>query len=137
MQTAEWSMLHMFQTLTYLRSSQRAFENPEIHHVFSSEEVVSYVRQTSDMSGKRYFVAINFGSAGSEEDYFAKDPSLPIQGTVVVATDGNRMSAREGRVELNKLPLAAGEGLVVELDPVEGVPELSFIYKAIWGSSKS
>ncbi|XP_072032618.1 alpha-glucosidase-like [Amphiura filiformis] len=128
-QLEEWSILHMFTSLTYLRTTERAFENTAMHHVHSSEEVVSYIRETSDGTGRRYFVAINFGTFLSEEDYYDMDPTLPIQGTVVVATDVNRMNTREGRVELNKLPLAAGEGLVVELDPVEG--GASFIYNVL------
>lgn len=46
-------------------------------------------------------------------DLYNKNEDLPLQGTVRVATaDG-----REGnRVELNKLELFGGEGLIIELD---------------------
>ena len=128
MEVSEWSILHMFKSLTNLRSSERAFENSAIHHVHESEEVIAYIRETEDGSGKRYFIAINFGVAGSEEDYYDMDDTLPIQGTVVVATDMNRMAPREGRVELNKLYLAGGEGLVIELDPVEREPSAFNIF---------
>ena len=97
--------------------------NNVMHFVKDTDEVVSYIRENKDKSSKRYFVAINFGAVASEEDYFDVDPSIPIQGTVIVGTNPGRRKERGGRVEMNKLYLDPGEGLVIELDEVVDVPE--------------
>ena len=116
------SILNMFIGLVDLRKSDFAFQNADLHHVLSTEEVVSYVRQQASGEGKRYFVAINFGTKISEVDYYDHDKTLPLQGTVVSSTDIERQ-AGDGRVELNMLILAAGEGLVLELDKAPERPE--------------
>ena len=59
--------------------------NDNMHFVKATDEVVSYVRETSDGTSKRFFVAINFGAIPSEEDYFDVDATIPIQGTVIAA----------------------------------------------------
>ena len=67
----------------------------------------------------RFLIALNFGTENSEDDYYntgdGATVTVPLQGTVVVATELGRESSR---VELNKLHLAPGEGVVVLLDEV-------------------
>ena len=67
----------------------------------------------------RFFIALNFGTENSEDDYYntgdGATVTVPLQGKVVVATDLKR---EDSRVELNKLHLAPGEGVVVLLDEV-------------------
>ena len=130
MENSEWSVLHMFKFLTQLRQTKRAFQNANLQYVLANDEVVSFIRKAPGDDGARYFVAINFGAVDSEADYFNIDDSLPIQGTVIVSTEKSRMTTRGGRVELNKLPLAPGEGLVIQLDTMVDVPDgTKFLYE--------
>ena len=81
-------------------------------------QVIAYVREV-DSDKSRFLVALNFGEENSEDDYYntgdGSTVHVPLQGTVVVATDHAR---EESRVELNKLHLAPGEGVVVLLDEI-------------------
>lgn len=78
-------------------------------------QVIAYIREI-DIEKERFFIALNFGSSDSEVDYFHTGGlSLPLQGSVVVSSDRGRESSR---VELNKLHLKPGEGVVVLLDEI-------------------
>ncbi|XP_072032619.1 amino acid transporter heavy chain SLC3A1-like [Amphiura filiformis] len=126
----EGTLLQLFKSLNKLRRNRRGFMNNNMHFVKDTDEVVSYIRETKDKTSTRYFVAINFGAISSEEDYFDVDPSLPIQGTIIIGTDPERRKSRGGRVEMNKLQLDPGEGLVIELDDVVEVAKGSnFVYE--------
>ena len=83
---------------------------------FPFSQVIAYIREI-DIEKERFFIALNFGSSDSEVDYFhtGDGVSLPLQGSVVVSTDRGRESSR---VELNKLHLKPGEGVVVLLDEI-------------------
>eukprot|EP00057_Strongylocentrotus_purpuratus_P012676 XP_011667150.1 PREDICTED: neutral and basic amino acid transport protein rBAT [Strongylocentrotus purpuratus] len=112
----EDSVLQMFRRLVALRSEYRALTTDTINFVASSDEVIAYIREI-DIEKERFFIALNFGSIDSEVDYFhtGDGDSLPLQGSVVVSTDRGRESSR---VELNKLHLKPGEGVVVLLDEI-------------------
>ncbi|XP_071504593.1 amino acid transporter heavy chain SLC3A1-like [Diadema antillarum] len=112
----ESSVLSVFRRMTQLRRDNRAFHSDRITYIMSSDEVFAYVREVL-RTRERFFIALNFGNVDSEEDYYHTNDGnqLPIQGTVVVATNTERESSR---VELNKLHLAPGEGVVVLLDEI-------------------
>lgn len=55
---------------------------------------------------------LSFSDEHMNSDLFNKNNDLPLEGTVRVATDDDR----EGKVvQLNKLSIFGGEGLIIEL----------------------
>ncbi|XP_054758477.1 amino acid transporter heavy chain SLC3A1-like [Lytechinus pictus] len=115
----ENSVLEVFRRLVALRGDYRALTTNTIKFVASSNEVISYIRE-KDSEKERFFIALNFGNADSEVDYYhtGDGVSLPLQGLVKIATDHRREGSR---VELNKLHLTPGEGVVVLLDEIVNV----------------
>lgn len=107
-----FSPLDSFRRTVAFRSDNRAFLSTDIRILEHENDITAYIRSSDEQTSK-FLVAISFSADHMYSDLYNKNEDLPLQGTVRVATaDG-----REGnRVELNKLELFGGEGLIIELD---------------------
>ncbi|XP_078001324.1 amino acid transporter heavy chain SLC3A1-like [Glandiceps talaboti] len=107
------SVLSLFKALTSLRSGEeRVFPVGSISYILVDDDIFSYIRESTLSGYNRYLVTINFGDSAREDDYFEQEESLPIEGEVVVSS----LMDRNGKtVQLNKLFLDPGEGLVIKI----------------------
>ncbi|XP_071789828.1 amino acid transporter heavy chain SLC3A1-like [Asterias amurensis] len=116
------SILSMFKAMTQLRADNRPLRQGKVaKFVHNTLNIVSYIREV-EKERERFFVAINFGQDMSfENDFYDKGQGeLPIEGTILVSTDMRRNGER---IQLNKVALDAGEGIVVLLDEIVEVDE--------------
>ena len=112
----------MFKAMTQLRADNRPLRQGKVaKFVHNTLNIVSYIREV-EKERERFFVAINFGQDMSfENDFYDKGQGeLPIEGTILVSTDMRRNGER---IQLNKVALDAGEGIVVLLDEIVEVDE--------------
>ncbi|XP_022090707.1 uncharacterized protein LOC110979322 [Acanthaster planci] len=122
------SVLRMFKALTKLRAEKRTLrQGPTAKFVHNTLNVVSYIRELEG-ERERFFVAINFGQDTTfENDFFDRaNGALPVEGTVVVGTDMSRVGER---VQLNKIALRVGEGILVLLDEIVEVQDQNWWYQ--------
>ena len=128
MDSDDKSILSLFKTLTQLRVERRTLrQGPKARFIRNTVNVVSYIREM-EMELERFFIAINFGQDKSfENDFFYwGNGELPIEGTILVSTD---MTRNGDRIQLNKIALGAGEGVIVLLDEIVKVDAENWWYQ--------
>ncbi|PIK40197.1 putative neutral and basic amino acid transport protein rBAT [Apostichopus japonicus] len=107
----EFSTLGVFKKTVAFRSDNRAFLSTDIQMLEHENDITAYIR-SSDEQSERFLVVLSFSDEHMYSDLFNKNNDLPLEGTVRVATDDDR----EGKaVQLNKLSIFGGEGLIIEL----------------------
>ncbi|PIK39598.1 putative neutral and basic amino acid transport protein rBAT [Apostichopus japonicus] len=107
----EFSNLGVFKKTVAFRSDNRAFLSTDIQMLEHENDITAYIR-SSDEQSERFLVVLSFSDEHMNSDLFNKNNDLPLEGTVRVATDDDR----EGKVvQLNKLSIFGGEGLIIEL----------------------
>ncbi|XP_035693891.1 neutral and basic amino acid transport protein rBAT-like [Branchiostoma floridae] len=109
-QSATDSALSMYKALIAMRGlSHLAIHRGWFCYVLYNENTFAFVRELEGAPG--YLIAMNLGDQPLTDDYFALDVGIPLEGTIAVSTG---MDRNGDRVQLNKLDLAVGEGLVIE-----------------------
>lgn len=104
------SSIQMYKAAADLRN-QPAFLNNDIDYCVVTEEIFSYTRFGPEES---YMVAINVGNNTSTEDYTYCASSHINSGAVVLTTPTSTLREND-KVDLAKISLSPGEGIVVRL----------------------
>ncbi|KAI8503896.1 Neutral and basic amino acid transport protein rBAT [Branchiostoma belcheri] len=104
------SALSMYKALVGMRGlNHLAIHRGWFCYVLYNTNTFAFVRELEGAPG--YLIAMNLGDQPLTDDYFQLDIGLPLEGTISVSTG---MDRNGDRVQLNKLHLDVGEGLVVE-----------------------
>jgi len=108
------SSLSLYKTLAKLRK-EPAFRHGRIQNAITTANIYSFLRFTRDQTP--YFVAMNFGNEAATHDYTI---SAGVQYADLVAHAAGDVGTLQQRtksrsVDLEKLTLQPGEGIVVKL----------------------
>ena len=98
----------MYRSAAILRR-QTAFRNNSLEYCISSDDILSYKRADG---GDTYLVTMNLGDNISTDDYSTFFPDKR-NSEIVLITPGSNF--KEGPVDLKKITLNPGDGLVVHI----------------------
>ena len=112
--SASLSSIKLYQTLASLRK-EPAFHHGRIQNTIVTDNIYSFLRFARDQTP--YFVVMNFGNEAATHDYTI---SAGVQYADIVAHAAGDIStlqqrAKSRQVDLEKLTLQPGEGVVVKL----------------------
>lgn len=109
----EFSSLEVFRELVAFRADNRAFLSTKIDMLEHEGQITAYIRRSSEQT-EEFLVVISWSEVFGEYDLFNKNKNLPLplEGFVRVATHGAEVGER---VQLNKLGLLGGQGMIIEL----------------------
>ena len=104
--------LQVYRKLARLRK-QETFLRGSMQYVVINDNVFSFVRHYRGHPA--YLVALNFGKESSVDDHSCFLGSNHNRGSVEIVS-GNSTVREETKLDLKKLKLAPGEGLVIKID---------------------
>ena len=104
--------LQLYRKLARLRK-QETFLRGSMQYVVINDKVFSFVRHYRGHPA--YLAALNFGKESSVDDHSCFLSSNHNQGSVEIVS-GNSTAREETTLDLKKLKLVPGEGLVIKMN---------------------